>query len=198
MPILYRLIKAALDPLIFMNCLGMLGAGVFIVYKGPWQVLWFCTLVFFISPLVFPLLMMPAGFFGGIMQMFTPTRPRLALVMQAASVGWLIFVIAGWAALVFSYTHVLLEMPGMLWAALIWSVCGAVAPWAVFARLDRGNVFFTGLMLMAQIGCIIAAMMNASHDLSSWETFEIIAGVMAFLSAVQAVGEDIFLKDKTA
>jgi hypothetical protein len=195
-PAIYRLIKASLTPLIILNLAGMILAGGYLFYLGYWGALWTCILVFFLSPFIFPLFMIPAAFFGGLTQMYLTAKPKVSLAMQALSVGWLIFVIGTWGAIVFDFASPLFTMPGLLFASLVWCVCGAVTPWMVFARNDRGNIFFTGLMLMAETGCIAAALVNINHTLSLWDQFFVIGGVMALLATAQAVGEEVFLKKK--
>ncbi len=198
MPAFYRFAKTALAPLIAFNCAGMMLAGGFIIYSGYWGVLWNCLLGFFISPLIFPFLMIPAAFCGGLMRMFLQSRPLLARMMQAASIGWLIFVISFWAAMVFDSASPLLALENMTGPALLWSVCGAMAPWAIFVHNDRDNVFLAGLIVIAQIGCIAGALASINYDLTFWSRFAVIAGVMAALSAMLSVYEEITLKKKSS
>jgi hypothetical protein len=83
--------------------------------------------------------------------------------------------------------------PGMRIPALVWAVTAAVMPWLVFAIRDRGNLFFTGLVLMMEMGAVLVAFLG---PFSFWQTFWIVAGVMAVLQALQALCEEKIFKDK--
>jgi len=192
---LYRFIKAALTPVIALNCAAMVVAAGFILFKGLWQPLWLDVMVFFVSPAVFPFLMIPGAMFGGLTKVLTPAKPFLAHVMLAASIGSLIFMLALWAAISFDSVSFLTK-GGLVWPALLWGMGGAVAPWAVFAHNDRDNVFFTGLVLQLLLGCVATVWASLSHTLQFWDRFWIVAAAMAALSCAQAVYEMGFLSRK--
>jgi hypothetical protein len=184
MPFLYRLSAALLPLLILLDVLGMAGAGGVLVYRGFWQSVWTATLVFFISPLIFPYLLIPAAMCGGLMR---DAKPWAAKTLQAGAVGWIIFLMALWAAIVFELAAPLyIAAP---WAVLTWSVCGSVAPWAVFARSDRGNYFFLSLVLTLQLGCLLGALASAEYALSFPDRFGLVAGTMIVFAGAQAVRE---------
>jgi hypothetical protein len=184
---LYSRIRAASFPLIVFSCAGMAVAGGFLAWAGFLAMLWPVALALFACTLVFPFLMVPAAMFGSLMQIFTARgQPRVATMMQVLSVGWLIFAMALWGALVFDLSEPALSAGGLMRVmGLIWCVAGAAAPWAVFARGDRDNIFFTGLVLMFAGGCLAAMLLAATF----WGWFLVIAGVMAALSAAQALYE---------
>lgn len=193
---LTRVIKTSLTPLIALSCLGMAAAGGVLVWSGHWRALWTCALVFFISPFIFPLLMIPAAFCGGLMRVFLTAQPLVARAMQALASGWLIFILAFWGAMVFDMAMPLTQDPALQWPALAWCVAGSVAPWAVFARGDRDNIFFTEIVLLFFLGCLAAAAALLQGPLRFWQAFWIAAIAMAAPMAAQAVIEETLLKKK--
>lgn len=195
---LYPRVRAALDPLIAVCGAGMVAGGAYLLYAGYIGALWLVALALFAAPLVFPFLMVPAAVFANFM-VLNERRPLAAALLQALSVGWLVFVMALWGAEVFDLSDAAIRAGGALsGAALLWGVSGAALPWAVFARGDRDNVFFTGMILMLFLGALAAAGFSARMTLTFWERFGVIAGVMAALAVVQALYEKRTLKKKSA
>jgi hypothetical protein len=189
--VFYPRIRAALTPVIVTTCAVMALSGVYLVYAGFLTILWPVALTLFLSTLFFPLLLIPAALFAGLLQLFTVRKkPRIAMVMQILSAAWLVGVMSVSGMLVFDVTSPALAAAGAVThaAALAWCVAGTVAPWAVFARGDRDNLFFTCLVMMLLAGTLAAAATGGG--------FMVIAGVMGTLVAAQAVYEETVLKKK--
>lgn len=187
----YPRFKAALLPLIAVSTLCMMATGGYIAWAGMWQNVWMPVLVFFISPLVFPLLLIPAAMCGGMMRGAQQTAPRLAILFQTLSVACLVSVMAGWGAFVFHAAAPVLAAGGTIaLIAPVWCVSAATAPWAVFARGDRDNVFFTMMVGMLCIGACIAAALRFDVKTGGWTWFLLIAAVMSTLAAIQAAYEE--------
>jgi hypothetical protein len=167
-------------------------AGGVILYKGFWPALMADAMMLFISSMVFPLLLIPAAFFGGLAKTFHGVHAIVSNTMTSFSVAWLVSMLALGGAWSFESVGGILTAPSPLGAAArVWAVCGAVAPWALFARLDRENVFFTGLVWMLEIACVCAAFSSAD---GFGARFWLMAGVMGALSCAQAAYEAWFLK----
>jgi hypothetical protein len=188
---IYSFIRAALSPLIGLSCGAMALAGAYLIGQGGLFMLWPPTLALFAVPLICPFLMIPAAMCGGLMQIFTARKqPLIAALMQAMSVCWLIVVMSFWGGMVFDYIAPALKSNGYAHiAALVFGIAGSIAPWAIFAHTDRDNIFFSGLVMMLAVGISVAAFTPYIF----WTT----AGIMAALTATQAVYEEKFLKKKS-
>ena len=184
-PRLYRFLKASLTPMLAVNGAGMLLSGGYIVFAGNWYGLWIPLFGFFLSPVIFPLLLRPAAIFARIMYLVQSARPRLGLVIHALSVGWIVFVMAAYAAIVFQFIAPQIAGATRI-AAIVWAVAASVAPWALLARGDRENVMFTGFVLLLQAGCVAAALAHLAAPVGAGQRLALVAAVMAAGAAVQA------------
>jgi hypothetical protein len=168
----------------------MAASGGLLLTKGLWQPLWICVMVFVFSPLLFPMIMIPAAFFSGAMQAAQQPAPRLAKVLHIASVGYLVLVLSFWTEAAFDSVSLLTAAGGYLKiAGLVWALSGTVAPWAVFARNDRDNLFFTSLVLMLQVSSLACAALLIADTAPAAPVFWTSCAVLTALSCAQAFYE---------
>jgi hypothetical protein len=187
------IVKKSLNPLITINGLLLMISGVWLLMSGEWVVIWMPLLGVFISPLVFPILMFPAGLFAGIMTMAERSgRTKTAKVMYFCSLGYLVLLLATYILLCFRLAAPVMGGEKLLPAA-VWAVTSGVIPWMIFATNDRDNIPFTILTIMAEKAAIITILAAIFIGMSLWTAFFVFCGVMAIFLCVQRAFEKKFL-----
>jgi hypothetical protein len=165
------------------------GSAIWLMTLGTWLPLWPTVLAFSFSPMLFPILLLPAAFLAGIMRLTHEQKPGIARAAQNLSLIYLLLVLSGWAALVFGITSSLFR-DAMLVPALGWSVAVSCGAWAVFCRNDRDNVFFIALVWMLAAGCAVAAaFIYLRGDPGFWVRSVIIAAVTGIFMLIWAIYE---------
>jgi len=142
-----NIIKKSLNPFIGVGAVCMLCSGIWLIAAGYWYALWPASMAFIFSAFIFPMLILPASFFAGMMMATEKMYPRVSLFFQTCSVMWLVTLMAGYTTLSLSMAqgYFIIE-PAITIPAVIWAIAAAVTPWAFFATRDRESVFFTGLV----------------------------------------------------
>jgi len=187
------IVRKSLTPLMVINIAAMVVSGVWLTAEGYIFAVWPAVLVFLFSPFIFPVLILPAGMCAGIMHLMREAKPKLSKVMEVLSVAWLVLAFT-------FYTMALFRMvAGPLGAgdalpAMVFGVTAAMAPWTVLAAKDRDNLFFTGLVWMAELTAISVMCCAVMIGWKFWFSALVFLGLLTGLVLVQALYEKIFLK----
>lgn len=194
---LQNLVKKALDPFIWMGAAAMAASGLWLLLEGHWFSLWPAAMAFILSPILFPLLMIPAGFCAGVMLVTEKPFPRAARVFIALTFVWFVTLMAGYTFASFLLVHEL-AVGDTLIPALVWALSASVTPWAFFATRDRGNVFFTGLVFMTALVGAVLLPLAALYGLSGKQLFWSLWLVLGALVSIEALYEKYFFKPSDA
>jgi len=189
------IVKNSLRPLLLVSAGTMLVSGLWLLSLGYWQALWMGVLFLVFSPLVFPLLLFPAAFFSGMMQVTATVYPKVSRIMTVMTIGWFVIVLALYGFNSF-YAISMLVRGDTLWPAALWAISSALTPWAFFATKDPGNLFFIGLLWMMLATAIVMVPVFFIFGLTFWTGFLVFAGIMTATVSLQALYEKLFMKAK--
>lgn len=188
-----NIVKKSLDPFIWVGGACMAASGIWLLYEGLWQSLAVTTMGFFLSPFIFPLLMIPAGFCAGVMMVTEKQYPRASRVFAVLTFVWFITLMAGYPVVSLVSTASAIEA-GQVNAAIVWALSAGITPWAFFSTRDRGNVFFTGLVYMSALtGAVIFPL--AAHE--KWNLSQLFWSywlALAVMVGLQALYEKYLFK----
>lgn len=159
--------------------------------------LWPPLLALMFSPVVFPLVLFPAAFFSGVMQVAQTAYPKIARAAMLLTFIWFVLVLSGYALGVYYVGHGLMQAgaPTTI-PMLVWTIAVTVLPWAVFATKDRDNILFTGLVLMLLASCAVVVPLLAFGMLAFWQGYGALCGLMAGMLSIQALYEHFFVAKK--
>jgi len=176
-----------------------MASGVLILLTGIWAPLWPSVLGVMLSPLVFPVLLVPAAFLSGVMRIAQAAYPKVARVCMLLAFGWFIGVFGFYA---FFVVHMNLSLGAPEAAtrlpALVWTIAMAVLPWTIFAAQDRDNLLFTGMVLMMFAAAAVTTPLVFFLIVPYWTGFWIFCGLMATMLSLQALYEHFFLQTSSA
>jgi hypothetical protein len=165
------------------------------VWNGEMGAVWPAVVGLLMSPIIFPLLMLPSALFAGFSVMFSKTRKNVERLLLVLSAVYLITLMAAYGMVGFLF------VVGLPWPfAIGYGVCAGVAPWAILASKDRGNVFFTGLVLQMALAGVIYGLINvqlSSTDtplVNPWHKFFVIWALMMTMAGIQLLCEKFFSK----
>lgn len=193
------IVKKSLTPLMIVNIAAMVISGVWLTVNGFIFAVWPAVLALLFSPLIFPILILPAAMFAGIMQLMGQAKPVLGKVMAFLSIGYLVLAFTFYIMLLFRMMADPLGSPVNVIPAMVFGVTAALAPWTVLAAKDRDNLFFTGLVWMAELTAVIVMCCAVPFGWKFWFSAMVFLGIMAGMVLVQALYEKMFLKkDATA
>jgi hypothetical protein len=151
------------------------------------------TMIFF-SPLIIPVLAIPAGIFSHFMGVYRDARqPDKERTMFILSLSYIILFITLWCISIFDYvTHSV--SPQAMGAGVLWADTAALGPLLWWSSRDRNNIFIMTMVETAQVAMIVlAAVRLLSGDSSFWLSFTIFGTIMAAVAAGQAVYEEKLL-----
>lgn len=193
------LTRKALNPLMALCLIAAIGSGVMILLTGIWTPLWPVALAIMLSPLVFPILLVPAAFFSGVMRIAQAAYPAVARACMVLTFGWFISVLGLYTFFVM-YTSLPLGAPdaSTRLPALVWTIAMAVLPWAIFATRDRDNILFTGMVFMMFAAAVVTTPLVFFLVVPYWAGFWIFCGLMAAMLSLQALYERFFLQTPPA
>lgn len=153
------LIKKALTPLLAVQVLTMTVCGVVMLFDGSIMYVMPFFILLILSPIVYSILLAPAGIFANIMQATSRIFPRFSSVMMGVTLCYILAALTATAAVTFAW--IVPAMHGKMFViGLIFGVVAAPAPWAVFALKDRDTVLFTALVLFMQAGMVVMAIVG--------------------------------------
>lgn len=189
-----RLVQRSLTPLLYLNVAIMVIAGGWLGLEGLLGLVLPPVMMLVFSPLVFPFLMIPAAFFGGLMQM----APQYAKWFALCSFLYLDALLAFYIAGTFTFVDPL-SRGGAGWFALAFAIGASLCPWILFASRDRGNIFFTGLILMGAATALLLAGLIVQMHLDGFGALFLVAfAAMAGMTGLQALYEKIFMQQPPA
>lgn len=202
---LRNIVKKSLDPLIYINFAGMVLGGLSLASFGFLNAVWPGFIGLLASPLAFPLLLVPAGFFSGVMVIVQKSHPRVETVMMVLSVAYLITVLTAYVMASFHLVGLEVKdkifMDGapvwqILAPAMIFAASAGVLPWLILAAKDRDNVFFTGLVFMTEVTALVVMAVGIWQQWDLWRAARIFWLVLALLMAIEAAYEKNSLPKK--
>jgi hypothetical protein len=186
-------IQKSLTPLIYISCIGMFFIGGTMVWNGEMGAVWPAVIGLLMSPIIFPLLMLPSALLAGFSVIFSQKNKKAERVLLVLSGVYLITLMAAYAMVGFLF------VVGLPWPfAIGYGVCAGVAPWAILASKDRGNVFFTGLVLQMALAGVIYGLINvqlantATPLVNPWHKFFVIWALMMLMAGIQLLCEKFF------
>ncbi|HEX2753755.1 MAG TPA: hypothetical protein VHP34_11750 [Alphaproteobacteria bacterium] len=189
------LTRKALMPLIVICLIAAVGSAGMILFTGTWYPLWPPVLAIMLSPLIFPILLVPAAFFSGVMRVAQALYPNVARICILLTFGWFIGVLSLYAFMVMHLSQSLM-VPGEATRlpALVWTIAIAVLPWAIFATRDRENILFTGMVFMMLVAATVSLSLVFFFIVPFWAGYWIFCGLMAVMLSLQALYEHFFIK----
>jgi len=190
------LARKSLNPLMVLCLIAAAVSCVAVLMTGVWTPLWPAVLGIMLSPLVFPVLLIPAAFFSGVMRLVQAVYPTVARMCMLLTFVWFIGTFGFYTFFVMHMTLPLGAAEATRLPALVWAVATAVLPWAILASQDRDNILFTGMVLMMFASAVIVAPLVFFLIVPYWTGFWIFCGMMAAMLSLQALYEHLFL-DKT-
>lgn len=186
-------IQKTLTPLIYISCIGMFFIGGTMVWNGEMGAVWPAVVGLLMSPILFPILMLPSALFAGFSVMFSKSNKTAERVLLFLSGFYLITLMAAYAMVGFLFVI------GLPWPfAIGYGVCAGVAPWAILAAKDRGNVFFTGLVLQMALAGVFYGLINVqlatmqTPITNAWHKFFVIWALMLLMAGLQLLCEKLF------
>lgn len=186
-------IRKSLSPLIYANLAAMVIAGGFLAAQGYISAIWPAIIALIFSPLILPLYLFPAAFFAGMMQVVSLAYPRVSKFMALVST---LYMVTAFALYCMGTIYLMYSVRGIeSVAAFFFGVSAGIAPFAILAAKDRDNLFFTGLVWMAQIcSIVVMTLVLVFISIAPWQNFWIFWCLMAAMVGAQALYEKIFLK----
>lgn len=147
------LLSRSLTPLVILGTGGMLASAAVVAVAGGIAYVWPAFLLLVLGPLLFPLLLLPAGLMAGLWHIMQANRKWFVRVFAAGSIAYI--------AALLSFTVAFMawqatRMPAMASQSFVWMfvITAGVAPWAVFCLRDRGNQLVI-MMLWMQVAAAL-------------------------------------------
>ena len=163
---LKRIVSCLLVPLLGINLAGLAAAALWLVSQGQMQVIWIGLMMLFFSPVIIPLLLIPAGIFS-----------------------FLTF----WCTGIFEYVTHSIAPPAMA-AGVLWASTASMAPLLWWSRRDAENIFIMMMVEMTQVAMIaISAFRLFRGETAFWTLFGIFGGFLVFVAAMQSLYEKKFM-----
>lgn len=181
--------------LLYANAGVAAATGIWLVYNGQLIGVWPMFLAFIFSPVVLPIVLLPTGFFAGVLRVISNgggPKPLVA-ILSVLSIGWLIIAMSGYALLCY---HELMTAAAVLPLYAKIYGCGiALAPFALLASKDRENLLFVGLVWFMQIAVIATTLLPPVLQIEwdSWRNFGLLVAIMGLFTLLQAAAEALFL-----
>jgi len=193
------LTRQALMPLIVVCLIAALGSALMILLTGVWYPLWLPVLLLMLSRMVFPILLVPAAFFSGVMRVAQAVYPNVARICMLLTFGWFIAVLSFYTFMVLhAGQSMMVPDAETRLPSLVWTIAIAVLPWAIFATRDRDNILFTGMVFMMLASAIVSVSLVFFFVVPFWAGYWIFCGMMAMMLSLQAMFEHFFLKTPPA
>jgi len=192
------LVKKSLAVLFYSNAALAAAAGIWLIYAGHLAGVWPLFLAFIFSPVVLPLLLLPTGFFAGVLRLISNgggPKP-LIKILTVLSIGWIVVVMAGYGLLCF---HVLADTAvAMPIQAKVFACAVALAPFCMLAAKERDNLLFTSLVWYMQIAAVVTTLAapQLGWDWDSWNNFWLFGALIGAFVLLQAGYEALFLTKK--
>lgn len=186
------LLRKSLTPLLAVNLTIMIGAGVLLVVRGYSFAVWQATLAFLASPFLLPIFVLPAAMAAGVMRLMEKAKPGFAKFLGLLSLAWLVALMTFYVVLIFRSVSVTLDREPLL--TMVYGLGAAIAPWALMAIKDRDNLFFTGLVWMAQVTALALMFLAVRLEWKFWECVQFFGAVMAIMLMLQSLYEKMFMK----
>jgi hypothetical protein len=187
----------SLQPLLALNLTAMVFSGYFLLMSDFWQMMWPAILFLSLSYIAFPLVLFPAAFFSGMMQVLEKSPyPRVAKVMMACSLLWFVTLMS---LTVMASLKINARAFGSSVHdfALIWSVAAAIAPWALFFTKDKTNLLLISFLWMLHLSAPAALCVyieTQSLSCAFWTCW----GLMAVMVWLQRLYEKKIIENKSA
>jgi len=182
-------------PLFALNLAGLAVGGAWLSNFSQWQVMWLGVGMLLFSPMVIPLILMPAGIFSHFLSVYhAHNNRRLERRMFVLSLGYIILFLALWCAGIFNYVLQNVS-PRAVEPAVLWAGAAAMAPLLWWSSRDTNNLFILLLVQAAQLGVIGLAIVWLLHGaLPFGLMFPAIAVFLAAIATVQGLYENRAVK----
>ena len=191
---LRRIVARLLMPLLGLNLAGLGAAALWLVSEGQMQVIWLGFTMLFLSPLIIPILLIPAGVFSHYMAHYGAAgRTDREKLMFFLSLAYIIMFLTFWCIGIFEYVTQNVgsraHEPGVLWASTT-----ALAPLLWWCSRDPNN-FFIMLLVEAAQGAvlILAAVLLLKGENSFWLFFSAFGGFLALVATLRSVYEKKYI-----
>jgi len=190
-----KLVKQGLNPFIAAGIVAVVCSGFWLIGAGHWYALWPAAMAFVASAILFPIMMIPAGFCAGVMMVTEKKYPYVSRFFAALSFMWFVTLLAGYTT--WSFGMVMPYIRGdaeVLVPGVVWGIAAGLTPWALFATRDRETVFFTGLVYMAALVAVVLFPLSLVYMLDLFLVFWIYWLVLGVMVGLQALYEKLFIK----
>lgn len=186
------LLKKSLTPLLAVNLTVMIASAVLLIFNEYSFTVWRAALAFLVSPFLLPILVIPAAMAAGVMRLLEKAKPGFAKFLGLVSLGWLVALITFYVVLVFESVAKTLDHEPAL--TMAYGLGAAISPWALMAIKDRDNLFFTGLVWMAQLAALALMFLAVRLGWKFWDCVQFFGACMAIMLMLQSLYEKIFMK----
>lgn len=190
-----KLVKQGLNPFIAAGIVSVVCSGFWLIGAGHWYALWPAAMAFVASAILFPIMMIPAGFCAGVMMVTEKKYPYVSRFFAALSFMWFVTLLAGYTT--WSFGMVMPYIRGdaeVLVPGVVWGIAAGLTPWALFATRDRETVFFTGLVYMAALVAVVLFPLALVYMLDLFLVFWIYWLALGVMVGLQALYEKLFIK----
>lgn len=190
MPSLKSIVTGLQKPLFALNLAGMAVSAAWLTSVGQWQVMWLGVAMLLFSPMIIPLLLMPAGIFSHFMSVYRSVnnhkRERLMFVL---SLAYIILFLALWCTGIFDYVAQNVA-PQAAQPAALWSCAAAIAPLLWWSSRDMNNTFILLLVQVTELGMIgLSAVWLLHGAISFGLMFPALAVFLAAIALVMGLYE---------
>lgn len=184
MSLLKSIVTRLHKPLFALNLAMLAVSAAWLSNFSQWQVMWLGVAMLLVSPMIIPLILLPAGIFSHFMTVYHATKnQRLERRMFVLSLGYIILFLALWCAAIFDYVTQSVASAAVE-PAVLWAGAAAMAPLFWWSSRDLSNIFVLLLVQSAQVGIIGLALIWLLHGPVSFGLM--FPGFAVFLAAIAA------------
>ena len=160
----YRnIVLSVVEPLTYINLLGMAVGALSLISVSQWQVLRVGTFLVIFSQYIIPILMIPAGIFSHFMVMFQDSKQvKKEKLMFFLSIAYILSFISVWCIFIFWIVVSKISDVNLL-ISFIWANSAALFPLFLWAKKDKNNIFIISLVELAQVSLLIVSVLNITY-----------------------------------
>lgn len=147
-------IRKTLTPLISLQLVVLSVSGIMLTWDSSIMYVMPFFILLFLSPIMYPFFLFPAGILANIMNVTSVALPRFSAFMLGMTVCYVLALLTGTTVLTFRWLYPAMQGK-MFYMGLVFGIVASCAPWATLALKDRNNVFFTSAVLIMQIAGIV-------------------------------------------
>lgn len=173
-------------PLILLNSLGFIIAGIWLAFLGEWGIIGSGILSIISASFFLSILILPVLLFAGLAAICIQKNKILGFIASLPAVFYTNALITLWCVGSFFWVENTVEsdafIPGLLWAYGI-----ATGPWAFFASKEQNNEFSVITVIVSQIACMLLMLALLIFRLTFWNALVIVGTLMGAMAILQSL-----------